>query len=218
MEDQKYCTLYIVRHGETEMNKAEIVQARIDSPLTDHGRHQVAATAKQLENVHFDVLFSSDLGRAIQSAEILNLERQLIHNTSKLLQERDFGIFDGLEVREYRQRIKQGLERLKVLDEQAKKKFKHHPTMESEDEAASRLLTFLREIAIAYAGKTVLVVSHGSIMRSLLLSLGFAKFDELQYRAVGVPSKDNASYIKLESDGIDFFVKETRGINKYPIS
>jgi broad specificity phosphatase PhoE len=54
-----------------------------------------------------------------------------------------------------------------------------------------------------------LAVSHGGAMRALLMHLGYATFDELRGRSV-----ENTAYIKLDSDGIDFFVKETKGINK----
>jgi broad specificity phosphatase PhoE len=54
-----------------------------------------------------------------------------------------------------------------------------------------------------------MVVCHGNIMRCLLSHLGFAKFDELTRKSV-----ENTAYFVLESDGIDFFIKETSGIKK----
>ena len=87
--------------------------------------------------------------------------------------------------------------------------YKYLDTMESADEAVSRLLTFLREVAVAYLGKTILVVNHGTNMRSLLTHLRYATFDELPDGSL-----ENTAYIILESDGVDFFVKKKVGVNK----
>ena len=104
------------------------------------------------------------------------------------------------------------LEKLKTASEKEKLAFKSHPDHESNDEIASRMLNFLREIAVTYAGKNVLVVSHGSIIRAFLMSIGFATYDQLRPEHI-----ENTAYVKLESDGVDFFIKETKGINKITV-
>ena len=83
---------------------------------------------------------------------------------------------------------------------------------ESNTEIATRFITFLREIAATYLGKNVLIVCHGSIMRATLMRLGFATYDTLPSGNI-----ENTGYFVLESDGVDFFVKETVGINKITI-
>lgn len=65
------------------------------------------------------------------------------------------------------------------------------------------MFTYLREVAVAYQGKDILVVSHGGVMRILLDHLG---------KRVARGATANTAYIKLESDGVEFFVKETEGI------
>jgi broad specificity phosphatase PhoE len=209
MEDNQQAVIYIVRHGETEYNVQDIVQSQVDSSLTLKGQQQVRETAEILKNIRFDAIFSSDLGRAVQTAEVINLERKLAINTSRLLREKDFGIYDNIPAQVFREKIKHQLEKLKTLTEREKRRYKYHETWENEEEAATRMLIFLREVAVAYVGKTVLVVSHGSIVRSLLMHLGFATYDELPPGSV-----ENAGFVVLQSDGADFFVKETKGINK----
>ena len=86
---------------------------------------------------------------------------------------------------------------------------KLYPTYETEQDLINRVLVFLREAAVTYLGKTVLVVTHGGMIRSLLMHLGFGSFDELPSGCV-----ENTGYIVLQSDGVDFFIKETKGINK----
>ena len=55
---ENYCTLYVVRHGETEANKKLIVQGILDAPLTPEGVGQAKATAEDLRHIHFDAIIS----------------------------------------------------------------------------------------------------------------------------------------------------------------
>ncbi|MGE5819264.1 MAG: histidine phosphatase family protein, partial [Deltaproteobacteria bacterium] len=61
----------IVRHGETEWNIANIRQGHLDSPLTEDGLAQAKALARRLMRERFSALYSSDLGRAMQTARII---------------------------------------------------------------------------------------------------------------------------------------------------
>jgi broad specificity phosphatase PhoE len=206
---QSLCTIYLVRHGETEWNVKEIIQGQVDSNLTQNGVNQAKAAGEMLKNVHFDLVFASDLSRAKRTAEYIVAERKLVVNTTKLLRERRFGKYEGRPGKEYREENKELFEKMEKMSELEKRRVKFDFGYENEEDLAARLLIFLREIAVTYVGKTVLAVSHGGAMRALLMHLGYATFDELRGRSV-----ENTAYIKLDSDGIDFFVKETKGINK----
>lgn len=56
--------LYVIRHGETEWNRARIIQGQADSQLNDLGETQAAMTGEALKAIHFDKAFTSDLSRA----------------------------------------------------------------------------------------------------------------------------------------------------------
>ena len=56
--------LYIVRHGETEWNKARRIQGQVDIPLNEFGRRLARKTAKGLSDITFDLCYSSPLSRA----------------------------------------------------------------------------------------------------------------------------------------------------------
>ena len=92
---QNFCTLYIVRHGETEWNVKKIIQGNEDIPLNKKGESQAKELAKKLRHIKFDVIFSSDLIRAKRTAEIINIEKKLIVQTTKALKERYFGKYQG---------------------------------------------------------------------------------------------------------------------------
>lgn len=209
-------TFYIVRHGESEENAHPDPDSlpvnhwgEYQAPLTERGEKQAQKRAEELRNIHFDAAFSSDLTRAKQTAEIIALERKIAIQTTDMIRERSSNEYFKKIGKSKEEIFKEMQEDLKSLDEKGKLTYKHTPVMESVEEAASRMITFLREIAVAYPGKTILVTNHGNLMRSLLTHIGYVKYDELPSGTV-----ENTGYIVMQCDGTDFFVKETHGIHK----
>ncbi len=196
-----YCTIYLVRHGRTDWNEKNLVQGHTDIPLNTEGEREAEELAKELNSLKFDKVFSSDLLRARKTAEIIAKEHKLAVVTTEILRERNFGYLEGQPNEKAReiQRI------ISSLEESKRFSYKHHPTMESDGEVVARFLTFLREMAVSYRGKNILVVTHGGGIRTLLIKLGlFTYKDRIRV--------NNLAYVKLESDGIEFFIKETKGI------
>lgn len=219
MDDKKLTTIYIVRHGESEENinveKRNVFQPHfrdLESPLTKLGTLQAKKRAESLNNIKFDAIFSSDLARASQTAQIIALEKKLAVQTTKALREIWHYRFNKLLETKSKEQIQEEMrEELQKLDEKGKMQYKYDQTLESTEEAATRLLTFIREVAVAYPGKTILIVNHAVNMRALLTHLGFAKYDELPRNSI-----EKTGYFVLETDGVDFSIKETQGINKQP--
>ena len=202
----RYCTFYIVRHGQTDWNVEKRIQGSLGSNLTEIGISQAKSTALLLKEIHIDAIFASPASRAQQTAKLLLLERKLEVLTAELLRERSFGPYEGKFISE----LKEHDEIIEKLSDAAKFTFKFHPQMESDEDVASRFITFLRETAVGYPGKTIALVTHSGTMRSLLIHLGFGTYKQLPYGCIA-----NSSYIALESDGVDFFIKETKGITKH---
>ena len=207
MDKNSACTIYLVRHGETEWNREGRLQGHKDSSLTPKGEEQAAQTAQKLKEVKFDAIFSSDLIRAKRTAEIIKLERELEVVTTKALRERNFGHHEGKLVKDYYNDIKDLLEDYNRLPDEQKWQFKFADRYESDHDLVTRWITRLREIAVAYSGKTILIVAHGTAIKIFLAKIGYIKYDNI--RKVYVP---NAAYIKLISDGVDFKVEEASGL------
>ena len=195
-------TFYLVRHGETESNVKKIIQGQSDSPLTKKGINEIKHIDKKLKGVKFDYAFSSDLLRAKRTAEIIALEHKLAIQTNKLLRERRFGNLEGKSNSEL-----EWEKRFDNLTNEQKYTFKHSPDVESDQEIVNRFLTFIRETAIGFPGKTILVVTHGGIIRASLVKFGFGNYENLRPGAV-----KNGAFVKLKTDGTDFFVKEVSGV------
>lgn len=210
--------IYVVRHAQSKFNASTNVESyahdgELGSPLTEKGIEQAKAIAQKLKSKKFAAILSSDMNRTRETAERIAKEEGLEVATDNTIRERS--IFDYLknnnELRNdgLENLNKEMLEALAKLDEKAKMKYKHSERMESAEEGALRLLKYIIAAEEKYRGKTILLVSHGNIMRCLLTQLGWAKFDELP-----IGSIDNTGYFVLESDGENFEVIETFGIHK----
>ncbi len=200
-----YCTIYLVRHGRTDWNDKKLIQGHLDIPLNSSGQASARELAQELKKIKFDKVYSSDLLRAKQTAEIIALEHQLEVEATKALRERCFGNIEGKSHDEFK-KIDPILD---SLDDKTiySYKFSNNIEMENDEEVMNRFIPFLREIAVGNPGKTILVTTHAGPMWMFLVKLGF-------YSYKGWISINNLAYIKLESDGVDFFVKETKRIEK----
>lgn len=202
-------TFYIVRHGQTEWNVQRRLQGHLDSPLTEQGVKDAELCRMELANVEFDQAFSSDSLRAKRTAEIITLERELAVKTTELLRERNMGKYEGKVIDEVERELQEIIQRIERLSHAERLKAKWSEDQESDEDLIARFITFLREASVAYDDQTVLVVSHSGMLRALLIHLGYADYDTLPHGAI-----KNCGYLVLESDGVDFFIKETCRIEK----
>lgn len=152
----------IIRHGQTNQNKLKKIQGRKDFPLNDFGIYQAKEAAKYLKltNAKFDIIYSSPLSRAYDTANIikneLNLDCSIIKNNDFI--ERDFGVSEGLDVNEQNF--------IKILDDS-------YENLEKSFEIQSRvyngLLKILKNNENNY--RSILVVCHSHTIKALLTKL-----------------------------------------------
>lgn len=143
--------LTIVRHGETIENQKGICQGQMDGTLSTTGLHQVRKVAEYLQNVHIDIIFSSDLKRAVDtSKEIHKHHSQIPLIIDKRLRERYFGSYQG-----------------KVFPEN-KKDLIIPDDAESNEMIYSRVLDFFNELKAKHPEDSILIVSHGVTIRAML--------------------------------------------------
>ncbi len=88
-------TIYLIRHGETSLNAARILQP-VDTPLSPNGQAQAQALGMRLKTLPIGAVFCSDLLRAQQTAAcLMHWRPQLSYSESALLQERNLGDLRG---------------------------------------------------------------------------------------------------------------------------
>ena len=144
----------LLRHGQTDWNINFLLQGVTDIPMNQTGIDQVRLAASAIRKQDWDLVLTSPLGRARQTAEIL-LEEVGFDSMieEQLLIERSFGEAEGLSHDQWR-------EKYSNLDE--------IPGGESRTELAARSQLLLDTVANQFAGKRVLAVSHGALIRTLI--------------------------------------------------
>lgn len=97
-------TFYCVRHGETDANVLNIMPGDLPYHLTDKGREQAKATGRALAGIKMDVVCSSDIVRAIETAEYIMEYQTCELVLEPRLRDLGFGIFAGMDREEVRQK------------------------------------------------------------------------------------------------------------------
>jgi probable phosphoglycerate mutase len=154
--------ILLIRHGETEWNLQARMQGQQDSPLTPLGLLQARQVARRLRSVPHAALYTSDLGRAHQTARCIADETKQDVVSDRGLRERSFGIFEGLTNAEIEVRHPDLYPHFARRDP--------HFVMPGGESAAQfheRCLGTLRSIAERHDGDTVIVVTHGLVLDAL---------------------------------------------------
>ena len=154
--------LYLIRHGETEENQRGILAGSTDVPLNDNGRRQSMALAKLARTLPVDVIFSSPLQRAVETA-ILAFGKEVRIITDSSLREFHFGEWEGLHFSDISKRYPE-LWKTWIHD------WENTSIPEAEAFAAfvQRVLTFSTSILRDHQGQNLAIVSHGGWIRALL--------------------------------------------------
>ena len=146
--------LGLLRHGQTDWNINFLLQGVTDIPMNQTGIEQVKLAAKAISAKDWDVVLTSPLSRARQTAEIIASQHGFPEIVEEeLLIERSFGEAEGLSHEQWRMKYSN-------LDE--------IPGGESRTQLAERSNLLLETISDKLAGKRVLAVSHGALIRTLL--------------------------------------------------
>lgn len=161
--------LYLVRHGETEYNRQNVVQGEgIDSEINATGRAQARALARRLQSVPVDALYASALRRAKQTAEVLARPHEPLSRTYlRDLNEMNWGVLEGEPPsveREARMGSLKSAWREGGYDRAVEKG-------ESIRDVQRRARRAIRHVVTREAGGTVLVVTHGRYLRVLLATI-----------------------------------------------
>ena len=148
--------IYIIRHGKTAMNQANVLQGRSDCPLSEEGVRQAEEAAERLRGIRFSHVFSSPLRRAAQTARIIASDVPL--KTDDRLIEMDYGPYEGVSLEQMPSEL-----RTFFSD------FVHNPAprgMEPLSDVVKRAGAFLEEIR--FLSGDILISTHAIAMKGLL--------------------------------------------------
>lgn len=154
--------IFVLRHGQTAWNAGLRIQGQLDLPLDDTGRWQAARAAQALAGEPLAAIYSSDLQRALATAQALAASTGAPIVTDARLRERAFGRFEGLTYAEIHRDFPDEAERWR----------RREPGFGPGGGEAlvpfyARCVDTVCELAAAHPGQAVAVVAHGGVLDCL---------------------------------------------------
>ncbi|HYF50202.1 MAG TPA: histidine phosphatase family protein [Planctomycetota bacterium] len=158
-------TLTLIRHGETEWNKNSRWQGQLDIPLSELGLEQARRLAARLkeQRARFDAIYSSDLGRALKTAETISAVTGPAPLTLKELREIDVGTWSGLYTHELETRFPEDYRRMKAGEDIKR------GGAESMADVVVRVRKFLGTVVERHSQQHVAIVTHNGVIRAALM-------------------------------------------------
>ncbi|MEW6602498.1 MAG: alpha-ribazole phosphatase [Nitrospirota bacterium] len=166
--------VYLIRHGETEGAESRRYKGHIDVPLSENGIEQIKKVAEYLhqntehrtQSTDLKAVYTSDLSRAIRSAEIIAGCHGLKPVVVKELKERSFGVWEGMSFDEIKEKWPD------AFDSWASDPLMFSPMGgESTLQVRDRVMTAFNEITAGHRDENIAIVSHGGVIRVVLCEL-----------------------------------------------
>ena len=187
--------VYIVRHGKTIWNAEGKLQGHADIELNEEGRLVAKELCQKLENTHFDIIYSSPLRRAYETAELIRGQRNIPIVTDDRLKEICFGDMEGITCDEW-------------FDEKSPYRFfftnpELYPTPpngESFEEVCNRTKDFLQSVIepLEASANRIMIVAHGALNKGLMCHI--QNHDICHYWGCGLQKNCECSIFKLENN------------------
>jgi broad specificity phosphatase PhoE len=188
MQEEKQMKIIAIRHGQTDRNAAGRIQGRTGIPLNEKGREQARKTAEFLRNHNIDIVVSSTLKRAVETAEIIAEQLKIIEIIAdERLCERNFGDYDGVPIKD--------VDIVSLRNYTANVSISNGETIR---EVYIRVSEYLDVLLEKYKGKNILLVLHGHVIRAVLWYFnGLPKTDEDSTFEI-----DNCAIYEFESEDL----------------
>lgn len=158
--------LYLIRHGQSEWNILNKIQGQTNTFLTDLGKQQALCIANKLVKENIDIIYTSDLARAQDTARTISQKIDKPLMISESIREIKFGPWEGLNTSQMQERYRE--EHLIWTKEPERLKVDGIETLE---ELKTRALGWVEEIIKENEGKNIAIVSHGATLKVLILGL-----------------------------------------------
>ena len=185
---------YLVRHGQTDWNQEKRMQGQHETDLTPLGKKQAIALGERLEDIEFDLVYSSPQRRAMETTRLILGKRQIPIIPDDALKEILMGDWQGILIEDL---MKEYPEEIDL--------FWHHPEQyrregcETYDDVRKRAGQFMERTAAENPGKNILVVTHGALLKTLYT---YFKYQPIAEIAHAVHPLSTAIAIVEKRDGI----------------
>ena len=193
-------TLYIVRHGETEWNKEDRIQGRLDSSLTNKGRLHAKLLGESLKDVDFTRIISSPSQRTLETAQLIKGNRDIPLIEDENLMEMHMGPWQGLTKEEIKAQYPHEYDCFMYRPDIYQNN--HAETFADMQNRAQLFLSELNQIGLS---GNLLVVSHGLFIKSLFTIFKGTELKDLNSE----PTVEGTSLtiVKLTQNGAEFVLE-----------
>ena len=192
--------LYMIRHGETDFNRQRRIQGQSDIPLNAWGRELARRTGKGLEDVRFDLVVTSPLIRAKETAQLIVGEKSIPFIEEPRIQEIAFGEYEGLCCSKDGYNIPDK-NFLAFFDDPSH--YQTPPKGESFQQIIDRTGCFMEELINRgeYADKTILISTHGCSLKAILANINHTPVE--QFWGEGVHRNCAVTILKVQDGKIE---------------
>ncbi|MCK4863292.1 MAG: histidine phosphatase family protein [Dehalococcoidales bacterium] len=176
--------IILTRHGETDLNAGEIFRGLADAELNETGLRQAELLGEYLGNEKIDIIYSSPLKRAVKTAETIARRQALDVNTVRNLIDFDYGEWQGLPLKEIKDKYEELYRDWQDTPEQVR-----IPGGESLEDVRNRAMPFVEDAVMRCGEGKIVFVSHRVVHKVLicnLLGLGNARFWNIRLDTGGI--------------------------------
>lgn len=161
----------LLRHAETLWNREKRIQGQLDSPLTPAGEIHAAEWGHALNSVSWQRIFTSDSGRAMHTAEIMNVALQVPVSSDPRLREQNWGRWSGKTMAEAT------AEAVEIMPDYESAGWDFRPPGgESRRDVLDRSMDALQSAAARWPGETILFVAHEGVIKCLIYYISHRRF------------------------------------------
>lgn len=162
-------SFYFIRHGQTDWNAAERVQGSSDIPLNSRGSEQAIHAARVVAKQPIDLMVTSDLARAVETAHLMNLGLGLEVVVDRGIRERDFGVLEGKTLAEA-----DALE--EIFNKDPNRPMQSNGKRQADgaefyDAFAERVIESVAANLNKYPEANILFISHGAVFKAIHTAL-----------------------------------------------
>jgi len=166
MDNRKITRFGLIRHAQTEWNREGRIQGHHDSSLTDTGKNDADVWGRRLKRIAWDRIFGSDLGRAVDTAAIINRHLKIPFEADARLREQDWGEWTAKSAAKIENEELDKLEKSKRFGWQF-----CPPGGEDRISVWQRSHNALVDAARKWPGNTILVVTHEGVIKNIIYRL-----------------------------------------------
>lgn len=199
--------IYLTRHGQTKWNLEGRLQGQLDSSLNETGKSQAIKLGEKLYNTNIDLIISSSLNRALDTAKLIRSDRNIEIIEDENLKEINFGIWQGKTIDEIKENYNKEYNNFwgNAEDYDPNSIAKEDTIGETFESLITRVGLSIDNILRKYKDKDILVVTHGVTLKAIY---AYVKSLPVNLFWSGAHMDSTClSIIEVESDSIKFILE-----------